>query len=105
MGTALGHIQHGAIAGTQFNTEPLTKRGRPRPQIDGHVVNRATYAAHQLDFGRRRQLKVHAPHRTATMGVGGAALRDDWVKTSRSELVLAERAGEVAPLVLNARPC
>ena len=71
-----------------------------RPQVDDDVEESAAGAAHELGFGCRRKLEMHAPHRAACLVVGDAGLDKTGFMPCSSNSRRAKAAGEKTSFVL-----
>ena len=100
MGEALGHVQRAAVVGAELDLDVLEEGRALRAQVDDDVDDRAARAAHELRLRGGRELEVHPAQRALVLVEGDVRLRDHGLETVLLELVLAERAREVAAVVL-----
>ncbi len=99
MGTPFRYIQGVALLRCQDRTIPLPEGRRVRPQVEGHVEDRARGASDQFGLGKWCRLVVHAPQGTPATIEGNAALTQSGIQTVPFKLLLAPRTGEESPLV------
>jgi hypothetical protein len=89
------------ILSTQFDRHPMLERQRIRPQVDNHIINRASGAPHQLGFLQRGRLEMHPAERALLFVEGDAALHEPRVKPMGVEFFLAKRPGKKTALVFH----
>src|SRR6202521_1331002 len=65
-----------------------------RPQIHNDVEKCAPRAAHELGFGRRRELEMHAPYGSLEPIAGDAGLDDAGLQTARFEFLATKATRE-----------
>ena len=94
------HVQRAAVILVELDGEVLQVGRRVGSQVDDHVVDRASGAAHELGLGGRRHLVVHAAQRAAPVVEGHVALGNERRNAVRLELLPAEGACEKAAVVL-----
>jgi hypothetical protein len=98
---ATGNVKRSAIIVGQLNRHPvLVGQGIPT-QIYGHVVDCTRNAADHFILAVGRHLIVHSAQGALPLIERRAALRHAGVQAMSLKLVLAESAGEEAPLVLD----
>ena len=96
---ALGHVQRAAVLRAQLDRDVLEERRALRAQVDDDVDDRAARGAHELRLRRGRELEVHPAQRALVLVERGVGLGDHGLEPVLLELVLAERAREVAAVV------
>src|SRR6185312_3653968 len=99
---AFRHIERAVVVFAQFDGHVLQVSRAFRPEIDNDVEDRAPGGAHQLGFGCRWKLEVHAAQRSLLVIEGNVGLRDHRLQTVLLELMLAEGAGEKPARILSA---
>ncbi len=93
------HVHRQSVFFRQLGTEPAKIGLRAFAHIDDDVVDRTFGAAHELDFGMRRALKVHSAHR-AGMRIGAdICLHKRRFETVRGKFLRTKSAGEGAAFV------
>ena len=71
-----------------------------RPQVDDDVEKGAARAAHELGFGSRRELEMHAAQGALFSIRGDAGLGNDRLHAALFELPLAKAAGKETSFVV-----
>src|SRR5437667_4452942 len=84
----------------QRHRQVLAKRCRVLAQVNDHVMNGPTRAAHQLRFGGRWTLKMHPPDSTSPGIVGHIALDEFRMQSLLREVARAEGTREEPAAVL-----
>ena len=98
----LRHVQRAAVVLVQLDARCSEVCRALGPQVDDDVDDRAARAADDLRLGLRRILEMHAAQRARRRVEGDVRLGDHGLEPVIGELVLAERAREVAARVLPA---
>src|ERR1043166_3058184 len=85
VGQAPGHVERATILSAQLHADPLAHGGRPRPQIDDHIVDGAADAADQFHLFVRRHLVVQTAE-----GPGAPVVRDIPLNKPGFQVVVSE---------------
>ena len=99
MSETLGYVEHQSVFCRQFDAEPPTKSRRIRPQINDDVIERATDAAHDLAFCKRRQLKMHTAKCTGVGAERVVDLNNRHGNASGLEFLLTEEASKETAVI------
>src|SRR5437667_4100804 len=101
MGEPFRRVEHQTVLRRQLDAIPLTNRRRPIPQIDDHVVNRATCSTNELRLRIRAVLLMPAAQRATPMAEPHVELSHLRVEAMLEELVTAPRPGKIPPVVFD----
>lgn len=84
----------------ELDAFPFSKSGRPRPQIESHIKERAPRAAHQLGLLMRCLLEMHATKGATMLVERGIALRKTSRKAVGSKFLLTPSACKPPAIIL-----